>query len=399
MSLLGRERRQTAVEERSGVAPWAFGLGRPTVGVRYLGATGIERALRNAASWACIDILADAIGRTPFDVFRATGGERTPVLPTPHIIDDPSAIVEPDVWRYQLGWGLVTDGNTFGIATDFTGPAGQFPTAVELIPGESVTNRRMVQGWPTVTIDGRDEPLWPLGRVVHFPGRMVPTGSPFALSPVEYANATIGTSLSVHDYTSGFFESGGTPTGILYADEELEPAQSEELKEAVRRVLTQARETLVLGAGLKYEAAQTAPGETQFIELLRFEVEQACRVWRVPPSMVYLARSGQSVTYQNVTDADLAYLKHSLDGYLVRVETRLSRFLPRPQIVRANRDAILRADVKTRMAVHEMALRNRIRSVNDVRRIEDEPPFSDPDFDLPGVPPWTTTPDPAGGQP
>ena len=102
--------------------------------------------------------------------------------------------------------------------------------------------------------------------------------------------------------------------------------------------------------------------------------------------MVYGAVSGESVTYTNATQADLHYLKHSLSGPLTRIERALTALLPRPQVVKFNRDAILRSDPLTRAQVQEIRLRNKTVTVNEVRAIEDELPFPDPEFDRPGVP-------------
>jgi phage portal protein BeeE len=110
---------------------------------------------------------------------------------------------------------------------------------------------------------------------------------------------------------------------------------------------------------------------------MRFNVEQACRFWRVPPSMVYASVSGQNVTYANVSDADLSYLKNTLDGYLVRLEAAFTDLLPRPQYVRANRDAVLRSDQKTRYANYQIGIRNGWRNRNEIRALEDEPPIPD----------------------
>lgn len=128
------------------------------------------------------------------------------------------------------------------------------------------------------------------------------------------------------------------------------------------------------------------PNDSQFLELMRFALEESCRFWRVPPTMVYGAVSGSAVTYSNVTQADLAYLKHSLEGHLVRIEKGLTRLLPRPQFVRFNRNAFLRSDPITRSEVMDRRLRNKSASVNEYRALEDERPFTDPEYDEPGIP-------------
>jgi HK97 family phage portal protein len=353
----------------------------------YMGATSVDQALRNGASWACIDVLMDAIGRTPFDCIRVSG--RPPVqikteVASP-LLSNPSAVVLSDVWYGQLGWSLLTDGNGFGQITEFS-PAG-YPLSIELMNPYGLTDRRVVDGVPTVKVNMKDRQLYPHGDIWHVPGRMVPAGDVFGLSPISYAAKSIGTSLDAEQYAGSFFEGGGHPTALLTANAALTDTQVKELSDTVDRwARSKSRKTAVMGADLTWTKVQDSYGDTGVIEMMRFQVEQACRFWRVPPSMVYAAISGQNVTYANVTQADLAFLKHSLDGYFVRIESALSACHPRPQIVKANRNAILRADVGARMAVYNDRLTHKTMSVNEVRLLEDEAPFDDPEFDKPGIP-------------
>lgn len=366
----------------------AYPPGGWTSWLRTLDASNsVEQTLRNAASWACIDTIADALARTPFDVIQYRGPDRVPVVPVPDVIDRPSAISTVDVWRYQVAWSMLTDGNAFGqiVATG----RGGYPTQIELIDPAQVVDRKVTDGVATVRVVGHDKPvrLWPHGDIWHVPGRMVTAGTPFARSPVVYAARTVGTSLHAEDFSFRFFADGGHPSALIYAESHLTPDQAADVKAAfVHATSGTSREPAVFGAGLRYETVQVPPGQTQFIDLMRFEVEQACRFWRVPPAMVYAATSGQNVTYANVTQADLHYLKHSLDGYYARLEAASTALLPRPQIVRANRNAILRADVQARYAAYTAALQGRFATVNEIRRLEDLPPFTDPAYDLPGIP-------------
>jgi len=102
--------------------------------------------------------------------------------------------------------------------------------------------------------------------------------------------------------------------------------------------------------------------------------------------MVYAAVSGQAVSYANVTQSDLAYLIHSLEGHFVRLERALSALLPAPMQVRFNRNAFLRSDPAARSEVVDRRLANQSMTVNEARALEDERPFSDPSFDQPGIP-------------
>ncbi len=347
-------------------------------------AVSTQSALTHAASSACIDTLATSVSALPIDAVRQAGQSRIPVSPSPSIIREPSGLVEQDVWLYQLLESQLTDGNAFGEVMSY-GPAG-LPTSIELVDPATVKNRRVVAGVPTVMLNGADRQLWPYGDLWHVPGRFVRAGSPFAESPVTRARATIGGAIAARDFGARFFGDGGHPGGILSSDQELTAEQAKGIKAAFRNATSGNREPAVFGSGLDYTPIMVDPNDSQFIDLMRFSIEEACRFWRVPPSMVYAAVSGQAVTYQNVSQADLHYLKHSLEGHLVRIEKALTRLLPRSDFARFNRNAFLRSDPVTRSEVVDRRLRNKSMTVNEGRTLEDEQPFPDPDFDEPGIP-------------
>jgi HK97 family phage portal protein len=375
MGLRQLRRRPVEDEQRDGQW-WSLpgGYGYSTGPTGYGGS--VETALRNAASWACINVISDAVSRTPFEAVRGTMIDAIPVNPPPSLVANPSGIVLPDVWYSQVAFSMATDGNAFGVIVAYD-RAG-WPTTVEWLDPATVSDRKVVNGRSTVKVNFEERLLYPFGDICHVPGKMVRPGSPFGLSLVDYANRNIGTSLAAEDFSYQFFNAGGHPTGLIFSERDLSPEQAASIKNVYRKAVGDAREPAVLGAGLKYQEIRLDPHETQFVELMQFEVAQACRVWGVPPSMVYAAISGQSITYANVTDYDLGFLKNTLDGYLHRLENALSSWLPRPQTVRADRDAILRSDSRTRAEIADIRLRNGTISRNEYRKTEGEPPIPGP---------------------
>jgi HK97 family phage portal protein len=355
-------------------------------GIAGLGAAGGSLgALRSAAVWACMDVLASSVGELPFGAVRESGGTRLPVNPTPSLIDAPSGLVTVDVWLYQLVWSMLDDGNAFGLITA-TDQAAR-PTFIETLDPGIVTERKVVGGVAQAKVDGEIQRVYPYGDLFHVPGKMVPPGTPFGLSPRKHAQNAIDAGLSAEAFGRSFFDGGGVPTSVIYSDEELTRDQAAAVKASWKQATAGSREPAVLGAGLKHEVVEGDKAGGQFIDLQRFVTEQVCRFFRVPPSMVYASVSGQNVTYANVTQADLHFLKHSLDGYLVRIERAVSALLPRPQFARFNRNALLRADAESRWKVHQLALATRTRTINEVRALEDEQPFAGDEFNQPGIPP------------
>ncbi len=356
----------------------------------------VKNAMTHAASSACVDVLSSSVSQLPVDVVRYEGKVRRPVEPTPSLIASPSVMVEQDVWLYQLIESMATDGNAFGLVMSLDRMAR--PTQVELLEPGTVTERRVEDGVPQAKVAGKDvHKLYPHGDLFHIPGPFVHAGSPFGENVIDRARATIGAALAAREYGSRFFGDGGHPSSAIYSVDDLNLDQAKAIKAAFVNATRGNREPVVFGNSLKYEQLSTAPGESQFLELMQFCIEEACRFWRVPPSMVYAAVSGQSVTYANISQADLHYLKHSLERYLVRLERAMSKLLSRPQVVRFNRNAFLRADAETRHKVYDTRLRNKTMTVNEVRANEDEEPFSDPKYDEPSDLPAPAIPAPAQG--
>ena len=383
---LFRRQSEPAAEERSTINLGRYaGLWADSYSTYSPVPVSTHTALTNAASSACIDTLASSVSSLPLDAVREVGSTRQPVTPTPSLIAQPSGMVERDAWLYQGMQSVLTDGNAFGEITTYG--IGGLPTTIEWLDPETVGNRRVrSDGVPVVLVMGAERELYPYGDIFHVPGPFVKPGSPFADSPVERARGTIGAAVAAREFGARFFGDGGHPVGIFKSESELSKEQAEALKRWGTSVMRGNREPLVTGSGITYEPQPVDPEDSQFIDLMQFCVEEACRFWRVPPSMVYGSTSGQSVTYANVSQADLAYLKHSLERHLVRFETSLTRVLPRPQFARFNRNAFLRSDPVTRSEVVDRRLKNKTLAVNEARALEDEQPFPDPEFDEPGIP-------------
>lgn len=385
---------EPAAEERSTINLSQYAhLWTAYSGVYSPMAVGPDQALTWAACWACIDVLATSVSITPLDVVRYNGTARTPVS-APPLISSPSMIVDQDVWLYQLVESMASDGNGWGMVTAVD--AMSRPTTIELLSGSSVTQRKLVDGVPQAVVDNSVHRVYPYGDLFHIPGKMVRAGSPFGENVLLKAQATIGAALAAREYATRTFGDGGVPVGRWKSDKELNATQAQAIKAVLRQVQSGSREPIVTGTGLEWEALSVDMDQTQFLDVMKFAIEEACRFFRVPPQMVYAATSGQSVTYSNATQADLSFLKYSVDGYMVRIERRLSQLITRPQVVKFNRSAFLRMDAETRAKIHDARLKNKTITVNEVRSDEDQAPFDGDIYNEPGIP-GSVDPAPVGG--
>lgn len=344
----------------------------------------IDSAMRSAAVAACVRALTSTVAMLPVDAVRESGSARQVVRPTPQIVSRPSARVRRRAWVAQNMRGMLTAGNAYGIVTALDG--NNRPAQIETLHSNDV-HWRLVEGDVAPYVKGVRKEIFPLGDLVHIPASaFMSPGARYAQSPVELAKQAIGTGLAAEEFGARFFGDGAYPSAVINADVPLTEDQASRVKAAFVNAVRGNREPAVLGSGLKYEQVSINPSDSQFIDLMRFEVEQACRFFGVPPSMVYAAVSGQNITYANITHNDLHYLKYSVGLWLADLEDAWSEFLRDGEVVKFNVDALLRMDTKARADVHEIALRNKWRTINEVRDLEDEPRFDGAEYDAPGIP-------------
>lgn len=343
------------------------------------GMDAVSDPLRSIAHWAARRVLCTSIASLPVQQIRERrdGHDRLPLSP---IVERPARTVKRKQWVYQVMDSWLDAGNAYGnvLATTSTG----LPLIVETVSPKCV-KWLPVDGFLVPHVNGAPRELWPVGDLWHAPC-FVQAGSPIGLSPSEYAAQSVATAVAAEKFGGDFFASSGHPTYDVAAKTDLTEEQAQRVKAGFIRSVKD-REPWVHGSGIEAKPMTIDPEKSQFIELLRFECEQAARVYGVPPTMIYAAVSGSAVTYANATQDDLAFLKHSLRWWVTLLQDEWSAWLPAPQVVRFNVDAFLQMTTRERAEVHEIRLRTRTRTVNEVRRLEDEEPFG-PEFDVPGVP-------------
>jgi hypothetical protein len=81
-----------------------------------------------------------------------------------------------------------------------------------------------------------------------------------------------------------------------------------------------------------------------------------------------------AMSYASVEQNGIQFVQHTLRPYIVKIEDAYSALLPGIAFLKFNVDALQRGDQESRYAAHASALVNGWASINDIRRIEDQPP-------------------------
>ena len=86
---------------------------------------------------------------------------------------------------------------------------------------------------------------------------------------------------------------------------------------------------------------------------------------------------GNSMTYSNVEQEWLAFVRFTLMQYLRKIEEALTEISPLGQTIRFDLEVLLRSDTKSRYDAHRVALDAGFLTVDEVRAIEGRAPLTD----------------------
>lgn len=100
---------------------------------------------------------------------------------------------------------------------------------------------------------------------------------------------------------------------------------------------------------------------------------QIAALLNLPPDRLG-GKKGDSLSYANQQDSQLQILE-ALRPWLVRLEHAFSDLLPRNRFVRFYTDALLKTDLATRVKIYETQRNIGLRTVDEIRELEDLPPF------------------------
>jgi HK97 family phage portal protein len=192
------------------------------------------------------------------------------------------------------------------------------------------------------------------------------------LSPISYARESIGLALATEEHGARLFVNGAQVSMSLTAPDSLTDEQYERLKEQLQQYQgsRNAHKTLVLENGMKPEKLSMTSVDSQFLESRRFQLEEICRIFRVPPHKVQeLARS----TFNNIEHLSIDFVNSSLRPWLRRFELTGFRDLLQPSerkryFLRFDVDSILQGDSQAQANVDSLLIASRVISPNEARR-------------------------------
>ena len=336
-----------------------------------------QSSIQVSAVYACVRVIAEAVASLPLGVYEETdkGTRKATDHPMYRMLhDEPNPEMTSFVMREAMMTHLLLWGNSYSqiIRTGRNKIIGLYP----LLPDHMDVDRDS-KGNLMYTYSDRDGNQIKLAPedVLHIPG--LSFDGIVGYSPIALERNAIGLGIAAEEYGSRFFQNGARPSGILtHPNTVKDPARLRASWNAAYGGSSNGSKVAILEENMHFTPISMPNNEAQFLETRRFQVEEICRIFKVPPHLIgCLERS----TFNNIEHQSIDFAVHTIRPWLVRIEQAMNRALFSEQekghfYVQFNIDGLMRGDYKSRMEGYAIGINNGFMSPNDVRRFENMNP-------------------------
>jgi len=352
------------------------GTGWFHVGRSWAGKSVTERtALQQTAVYACVRIIAETIASLPLHFYKYTdeGKEKDYTHPLYRILhDEPNPEMTAFVFRETLVSHLLLWGNAY--AQIIRNGKGEILSLYPLLPNGMTVERSDLTDeifYTYMDTKGRMFRLAP-SEVLHIPG--LGFDGLIGYSPIAMTKNAIGLSIAAEEYGSKFFANSANPSGVLEHPGVLkDPKKIRDSWNEVYGGTSNSHRVAVLEEGLTFKSISIPPNDAQFIETRKFQINEICRIFRVPPHMV---ADLEKSSFSNIEQQSLDFIVNTIRPWLIRIEQSIGQKLLLPDekskfFAKFNVNGILRGDFSSRMNGYAIARQNGWMSADEIRELED----------------------------
>jgi HK97 family phage portal protein len=341
------------------------------------GKTVNERtAMQTTAVYACVRILAETIASLPLHTYMNTesGKEKARDHPIYYLLSDsPNPEMTSFVFRETLMGHLLLWGNSY--SQIIRNGHGKVVALYPLLPDKMKVGRsENGEIYYLYTSEGK-EYLLRNTEVLHIPG--LGFDGLIGYSPIAMAKNAIGMALATEEYGAKFFSNGANPGGVLeHPGVVKDPHRIRDSWNQVYQGTSNAHRVAVLEEGMKFSPIGIPPEQAQFLETRKYQTEEICRIFRVPP---HLVGDLERATFSNIEHQSISFVVHTIRPWLVRIEQSINKALfseeKEKYFVSFLVEGLLSGDYESRMRGYSIGIQNGFMSPNDVRSLENMNPI------------------------
>lgn len=334
------------------------------------------KALALSAVWACIDIKSDVYASFPYKVYRKTNGGKGREVhkehPVHHLISTrPNAIMSAFDFQKAKAVQLLKNGNCYVI------PQRNGFYEIEslyLVAHPTEVSMREVAGEVYYRYKGQ---TYSPDEILHY--RWFSLDGRIGVDPITYHKDTLGLGLAALFFGSDVLGNGAIQPAVLETEQPLKQEDAESMGRSFHTLYgglgDKAKSIPVLHSGLQYKNVILEPDKAQFLGTKNHIVEEVCRIFNMPPSIVH--HHIQS-NYNSSEHQDLTFLKYSMNPFITRMEAEDKvKLLTTEELAsgdiyfKHNVDSLLRPDFEKRTEGLSKLVNAGIYDRNEARAKED----------------------------
>lgn len=348
-----------------------------TAGVRV----SDEKAASVPAVFACIQVLAQDLAKTPTKMRKRIDADTFEDVQEHQLWELLHDLPNPETtayeFKYQMMFRLLKHSRAY--AEIQRNGRGQVINLWVMEPSRMKVDRDgLNRKRYTYTLEGGATKSWV------FDASQPPILELCHESPIQRCRDLIGFAVALELHAAKFFANGGRLSGLISPDQPMSDLQQKNFLETWHKAYAGAANAFkfaLVPTGMKF-APFTAPNtDAQLNEIQKYVRTVIAGAFRVPPHKI---GDLERATFANIEHQAIEYVTGALDPFYVAWEQAIRRDLlttrqyPNYDIV-FDREAMIRADIQSRMTAFATARQNGIFSANDILRKLGENTISEAD--------------------
>jgi HK97 family phage portal protein len=288
----------------------------------------------------------------------------------------------PNPWTTSTEWRQSTMAAALlhGEAFSHVGRArGRVVEIVQAAPRAITTEQDTVTGEPLFRATGSDGRPRVIPREDLFRLRLPGPDPVKGLSLIHEARDAIGLAIAMEGYAGRLFAKGARPSGVVTVPGKLTDDTAKRLRDSLEANYAggESARTMVLESAATFAALQFSSVDLQFLELRRHQIAEIARVFRIP---LHLLQELERATHNNAESMGQQFLSLVVLPWLRLWTQALARDLLTPEeratyFFEFTVDDLIRADIAARFTAYTQAVTNGILNPNEVRALENRPPY------------------------
>jgi HK97 family phage portal protein len=334
-------------------------------------------AQTTTAVWAAVRILAETISSLDWDIYTDDDdGNRTklPNHPVAKLLRSPHPLYNGQTWFETMqSWASLRGNAISVIMRNGLGlPVGlrHFSIDQVTIDYDEQSGELYYTVWDPTTGKHR---VFDYENILHVRAQVMDAETGWGKSPIQAHRDTIGLNMAGQRYMSELMKNGAHVKGFLGTDEVLKPEVAKRMRkswQAAHGGAGNAGKTPVLEAGMKFYRLNLSPADAQWLEMMKFGVEEVSRIFRIP---LHMLSSLERSTNNNIEHQGREFVTHTIIPWVRRWEAEIDNklFSGRSRAYfRFNLDSYLRGDAEARAKLYATYMTHGITNADEVRRLE-----------------------------